>query len=154
LTPDAQLPTARLRVRLAALVYESVLLVPVLFLSALLFLKVAGDASHAGWKHSLFQLWILLVLGLYFGYCWSRTGQTLAMKTWRIRVQRRDGTPLSPRQAALRFVTACWTLLPLGFGFLWALWDRDRQFLHDRLSGTRLVRVSDARGGRSGPAPA
>jgi uncharacterized RDD family membrane protein YckC len=145
------LPTARLRVRIAALVYESVLLVPVLFLSALLFLNVAGDASHSVWKRALFQLWLLLVLGVYFGYCWSRTGQTLAMKTWRLRIQRGDGALLSPRQAAFRFVTACWTLLPLGFGLVWALWDRDRQFLHDRLSGTRIVRISDAPGGRSDP---
>lgn len=123
-------------------------------MAALLFLQVAGDASALGWKHSLFQLWLLLVLGLYFGYCWTRTGQTLAMKTWRIRLQRRDGALLTPRQAAFRFVTACWTLLPLGLGFWWALLDRDRQFLHDRLAGTRIVKVSAAPAGRSAPAPA
>jgi uncharacterized RDD family membrane protein YckC len=137
----APAPPAPLRTRLAALVYEAVLLIPILFIAALLFLKVAGDASELGWKHSLFQLWLLLVLGAYFGYCWVRTGQTLAMKAWCIRVQRLDGARLGARQAAFRFVTACWTLLPLGLGWWWALFDGDRQFLHDRLSGTRIVRT-------------
>jgi uncharacterized RDD family membrane protein YckC len=63
------------------------------------------------------------------------------MKTWRMRVQRIDGRLVSPRQAALRFVLACWGLALLGAGFFWALADRDRQFLHDRLAGTRVVRL-------------
>jgi uncharacterized RDD family membrane protein YckC len=125
--------------------------VPVLFLAALLFLLVTRDASST-WMKPLFQLWLLCVLGLYFGYCWVKSGQTLAMKAWRIRVQRLDGALVSPRQAALRFVLACWTVAPAGLGLLWALVDRDRQFLHDRLAGTRIVRVSGAPAGRSASA--
>jgi uncharacterized RDD family membrane protein YckC len=136
------------RVRLASLLYESVLLVPVLFVAALPFLLLTHDAASR-WMKPLFQLWLLAVLGLYFGYCWVKGGQTLAMKAWRIRVQRADGAALSWRQALLRFVLACWTLAPAGLGLLWALVDRDRQFLHDRLAGTRIVRlVSGAPGGR------
>jgi uncharacterized RDD family membrane protein YckC len=122
------------------MVYESLLLVPVVFLAAWLFLLLTGDATST-WMRPLFQLWLLSVVGLYFGYSWVRTGQTLAMKTWRMRVQRVDGRLVSPRQAALRFVLACWGLALLGAGFLWALADRDRQFLHDRLAGTRVVRL-------------
>jgi uncharacterized RDD family membrane protein YckC len=128
------------------------LLVPVLFLAALAFLALTHDASSR-WMRPLFQLWLLSVLGVYFGYCWTRTGQTLAMKTWRIGVQRLDGKLLSPRHAALRFVIACWTVAPAGLGFLWALVDRDRQFLQDRLAGTRIVRLSAAPSGRSMPSP-
>ena len=139
--------------RLASLVYEMVLLVGILFLAALAFLLVATDAS-AGWKRALFQLWLLSVLGIYFGYCWTRTGQTLPMKAWRLRVQRADGGGLlNWRQAAFRFVTACWTVAPLGLTFFWALFDRDRQFLHDRLAGTRIVRLSVAPGDRSAASP-
>jgi uncharacterized RDD family membrane protein YckC len=138
-------------VRLISLVYETLLLVPVVFLSALLFLLIAHDASST-WMRPLFQLWLLSVVGLYFAYCWVRTGQTLAMKTWRIRVERRDGRLLSPRQAALRFVLACWTLIPGGLTLWWALIDRERQFLHDRLAGTRIVKVNAAPAGRSDPA--
>jgi uncharacterized RDD family membrane protein YckC len=133
------------------MVYESLLLVPLVFLSALLFLLVVGEASST-WTRPLFQLWLLSVLGVYFGYCWVKTGQTLAMKTWRIRVERADGRLMPPRQAALRFVMACWAIAPLGLGLLWALFDRDRQFLHDRLAGTRIV-VSAAPAGRSAPSP-
>jgi uncharacterized RDD family membrane protein YckC len=122
------------------MVYESLLLVPVVFLAAWLFLLLTGDATST-WMRPLFQLWLLSVVGLYFGYSWVRTGQTLAMKTWRMRVQRIDGRLVSPRQAALRFVLACWGLALLGAGFFWALADRDRQFLHDRLAGTRVVRL-------------
>ena len=63
------------------------------------------------------------------------------MKTWRIRLVTVDGSPLSLKQAALRFVLALLGLLLVGVGFWWALFDRDRQFLHDRIAGTRLVRV-------------
>ena len=61
------------------------------------------------------------------------------MKTWRIRLVAADGGAVSPGQAILRFVL-CWpSLLLAGVGLLWALVDRDRQFLHDRLAGTRLT---------------
>jgi len=63
------------------------------------------------------------------------------MKTWRIRLVNPDGTRLTLGQAALRFVIALLGLLLAGFGFWWALFDRDRQFLHDRIVGTRLIRV-------------
>jgi len=73
------------------------------------------------------------VLGAYFIWCWLRGGQTLAMKAWRIRLE-----GVSPRNALLRFLLAL-LLVPTGISILWALFDRDRQFLHDRLAGTRLV---------------
>jgi uncharacterized RDD family membrane protein YckC len=127
-------------VRLASLFYEAVLLVPVLFISAWLFLALTRDASSPV-MHRLFQLWLLLVLGLYFGYCWVKSGQTLAMKTWRLRLLRTDGAGITVRQAAVRFAVAVAGLGLVGAGFFWALFDRDRQFLHDRLAGTRIVRV-------------
>jgi len=77
------------------------------------------------------QFFILVVLGAYFLWCWLRGGQTLAMRAWRIRL-----VDVTPRKALVRFVLAA-ALLPLSI--LWALVDRDRQFLHDRLAGTRLI---------------
>lgn len=136
---------AGLLVRVAAAVYETALLVPILFLAALLFLAVAGDAS-SDFRRPLLQLWLLLVLGGYFGYCWVRTGQTLALKAWRLRVEHADGRLPNVREAALRFVLACWGLAFAGAGFLWALVDREGRFLHDRLLGTRIVRLPRAAG--------
>jgi len=91
--------------------------------------------------HALFQLWLLVVLAAYFAYCWRRGGQTLAMKTWRIRVARQDGSALSPREALARFALAVCSLSLFGAGFWWGFVDRDRQFLHDRLIGSRLYRI-------------
>jgi uncharacterized RDD family membrane protein YckC len=68
-------------------------------------------------------------------WCWLRGGQTLAMKAWRIRL-----VGASPARALARFVLAL-VLVPTGISILWALLDADRQFLHDRIAGTRLVRA-------------
>ena len=134
------LPTAPFLVRIAAMVYELLLVTAVLFVASLPFLYVFGNAQ-TGWRHFLFQAYLAAVLFAYFGTFWLRSGQTLAMKTWRIRLVGRDGGRVTLKQAALRFAFAWVSLLIAGAGFVWALFDRDRQFLHDRLAGTRLVRV-------------
>jgi len=73
-------------------------------------------------------------------FCWVRSGQTLPMKTWRIRLVTEQGKPLAVGRAFQRYLLAVPSVLS-GIGVLWALVDRDRQFLHDRLAGTRIVRV-------------
>jgi uncharacterized RDD family membrane protein YckC len=136
------LPTPPRRVgllrRFASIGYEAILLTPVLFIAAWLFLTMT-QAVRTPAVHALFQLWLLAVLAVYFVYCWRHGGQTLAMKTWHIRVARRDGSALSTREAFARFLLALWSLGLLGAGFWWGFLDRDRQFLHDRLVGTRLL---------------
>lgn len=124
--------------RFASIGYEAVLLTPVLFIAAYLFLTLS-HAARTPAVHALFQLWLLAVVAVYFVYCWRRSGQTLAMKTWHVRVARLDGTALSTREAFARFLLALWSLSLFGAGFWWAFLDPDRQFLHDRLVGTRLL---------------
>ncbi|MDP1543724.1 MAG: RDD family protein [Polycyclovorans sp.] len=126
--------------RIAAMVYEALLVTAVIFIAALPFLYLVGNAE-TGWRHLAFQLYLLGVLFAYFSTFWLRSGQTLAMKTWRIRLTDLAGGTISLNQAALRFALALVGLILAGAGFWWALFDRDRQFLHDRLAGTRLVRV-------------
>jgi uncharacterized RDD family membrane protein YckC len=89
----------------------------------------------------LFQLYLACAAGAYFIWQWVRGGQTLPMKTWRLRVVTRDGTGVPLPQACARYVIAAAGLLLFGAGFAWALADRERQFLHDRVAGTRIVRV-------------
>jgi uncharacterized RDD family membrane protein YckC len=125
-------------VRFASLVYECILLVPVLFLAGYLFLAVAHDAT-AGVMRSAHQLWLTIVVGVYFCYCWSSTGQTLALKTWRLRVVGRDGRPPPGKLALARFLVALCGAALFGVGFWWAFFDRDGLYLHDRLVGTRIV---------------
>jgi uncharacterized RDD family membrane protein YckC len=126
--------------RLAAMVYESLLVTAVVFVASFIVLPFVGELK-AAWQRHFFQVWILLVLFVYFAAFWLRSGQTLAMKTWRIRLVNREGGRISLRQAAGRFVLALLGLMLGGAGFLWALFDRDRQFLHDRLMRTQLIRV-------------
>lgn len=126
--------------RIAAMIYELLLVTAVLFVASLPFLYLVGNAE-SGWRHFAFQLYLIGVLFAYFSAFWMRSGQTLAMKTWRIRLVDLNGGRLTLKQSALRFVLALIGLLLAGAGFWWALFDRDRQFLHDRIVGTRLVRV-------------
>jgi uncharacterized RDD family membrane protein YckC len=132
--------TAPFLVRIAAMIYESLLVTAVVFIAALPFLYLIGTAE-SGWMRHVFQLYLLGVLFAYFSAFWLRSGQTLAMKTWRIRLVDRNGDRITLRQALLRFFLALFGLMLGGIGFWWALVDRDRQFLHDRIAGTRLVRV-------------
>jgi uncharacterized RDD family membrane protein YckC len=98
------------------------------------FASGARDATSGALRREL-QLFIVIVLAGYFLWCWLRGGQTLAMRAWRIRL-----VDVTPARALLRFVIAG-LFLPLSI--LWALVDRDRQFLHDRLAGTRLIDARD-----------
>lgn len=119
--------------RLASLLYEAVLLIAVAFFAASAFYFASGGAPLEGWLLRAHQLFLAAVFAAYFLWCWLRGGQTLAMKTWRVRV-----VGVSPGKALLRFLFAL-ILVPTGASILWALFDRDGQFLHDRLAGTRLV---------------
>ena len=125
--------------RLASMLYEAILLFAIAFIATWVFQFAAGTLVIDGWRRHLLMLFLVVVFGIYFVWCWRRGGQTLPMKTWRIRVVSRDGhRNLSSRQALLRYAYS-W-LLP--FSILWALVDRDRQFLHDRLAGSLLVPAS------------
>ncbi len=128
---------ASLRLRLVSLVYEGILLSAVLFVSSYLFLSVARDAQ-SGWPRAIFQIYLLSVCGAYFVFCWARTGQTLPLKTWRMRIVTEQGGGLSVGRAFMRYLLAIPGNLS-GISLLWAPFDRERQFLHDRLAGTRIV---------------
>lgn len=128
-----------LRRRLASMAYESLLLVGVLsvaFMLPNLVLGIGFDILLPGW---VLLGHIAAVLGAYFVWYWRHGGQTLAMQTWNIRLTTSSGAPPSLARLALRYVLAWPSIVYLGAGLLWALFDRDGQFLHDRLAGTRLV---------------
>lgn len=124
--------------RFACAVYESLVLAALVLIATFPFLAIAGD-STGGIRRHLLQAYVLFVAGTYFVGFWTRGGQTLAMKTWRIRLESAGGGPVGLAPAARRFVLALAGAAALGLGFFWALVDREGLTLHDRLAGTRLV---------------
>lgn len=148
--PDLPPPAPSLPRRMACLLYESLILAALVLVATFPFLAFAGD-STAGIRRHLLQAWVVLVVGAYLAGFWARGGQTLAMKTWRIRVESADGGPVGPWQAVRRYLFAGTGAAALGLGFLWAFLDRDGQFLHDRLAGTRLVDTRREEGRSRGP---
>jgi uncharacterized RDD family membrane protein YckC len=122
--------------RLASMLYEAILLFAVAFFAGFAFHFASRGAAPEGALRLAHQLLLVAVFAAYFLWCWLRGGQTLAMKAWRVRL-----VEVTPAKALLRFCLAL-VLVPTGVSLAWALFDRDRQFLHDRLAGTRLVLVA------------
>ena len=165
-TPAASLPAntdpltaPSLKRRMACWLYEGMLLFGVVFIAGYLFSSLS-QTRHALDNRPGLQAFLFLILGIYFTWFWHR-GQTLAMKTWHIRVVSATGQTLSQRRALLRYVLSwLWFLppllltLPLGLSaaavgwltvvwvLVWALLSRfhaQKQFWHDAWAGTRLV---------------
>lgn len=125
---------------LAACVYELLLLIALWFMSAWIFVVIFGDATQS-YKRLLLQIFLWLVTGAYFVWCWRKSGQTLATQTWRMQLVNQAGTLLDTKQAMLRYVLASLSASIFGLGFLWALVDKNRLYLHDRMLKSRFVHV-------------
>jgi len=162
-TPGASTTPTRAR-RFASMMYEGVLLFAVVFLADYLF-DTLTQSKHGLMLRSARQAWLFLVIGGYFLLCWTRSGQTLPMKAWHIRLVAVDGTAPSFGRLVLRFILM-WALPLLGAASVWAIsrltgwpsalalivaapfvvfiptwFSPQQQFLHDRLAGTRLANV-------------
>ena len=123
--------------RLACLLYESLVVFSVLLIG---FLMPQIVLSGFGMIMSAKMLWlhVFVLLMVYFVWFWLNGGQTLSMKTWKMRLGNPDGSRLRPLQAVLRYLAAWPSFGLFGIGILWALIDKDRQFLHDRIAGSRI----------------
>ncbi len=157
----APLPAPPLRRRLAAFIYEGVLLFGVVMTTALFYAGIVQQRNAMVGRSGLMAV-LFVVLGLYFVWFWSHGGQTLAMKSWRIRLVDAVGGPVTPWRALTRYLLSWLWFLPacialyawhapsatMIFGVLLAgvvvyaltaLLHPSRQFLHDTLCGTRIV---------------
>ena len=124
--------------RLVSMVYEALIAGGILMAAGLPFVMLTRYGQHPEFR-TAYQIYLFLVLGFYFSYFWHRSGQTVPMKTWRFRLVDRQGQRPSWTRSVLRYLLA-WFCLPSGASILWALLDREGQFLHDRLTGLRLIR--------------
>ena len=145
--------------RMACWTYEGMLLFGVLFIAGYLFGTLTQTRNAMDNRHGL-QAFLFLIFGIYFVWLWSK-GQTLAMKTWNIRLVDVQGRPISQARALLRYLLSWIWLLPslslvwllglpaaglvalvLGWVAIYATLSRfhpQRQFWHDALAGTRLI---------------
>lgn len=169
-TPLSDAPAGPFR-RLAALVYDSLLLLAVLFLGTVALLPLSGGesltADHIGaWAH-LYHLFIGALLVGFFGVFWTKRGQTLGMMSWKIRIEDRAGALIGWPRVTLRLLigvvlvtslsiglwllrgdeapaltaAAAALLAPVFVNYLWMLRDASRRTLQDLLSGCRVVRI-------------
>ena len=153
------LKTPSLPRRMACWLYEGVLLFGVVFIASYLFSTLSQTRNALDNRHAQ-QAFIFVVLGIYFVWLWTK-GQTLAMKTWHIRVVDKQGKNLRQSRALLRYLVSWLWFLPalalsyaLGLGgattvvlmlawaIIWAFASKlnsRQQFLHDLLAGTQLI---------------
>jgi uncharacterized RDD family membrane protein YckC len=157
------------------MVYEALLALAVLFLPFIVF-EIAVKASHSSEVERMRQFFAFLILGAYFIHQWSRNGQTLAMKTWRLKLIKPGHASVPLRVAVARYLVAWMWFLPaivasfalglkawavlgvFGVGVAaWAataLFDKDGQFLHDKWLGTRLIELPAIKKNKKAAAPA
>jgi len=131
---------ASLRRRFASMAYELLLLLGILAALAIP-LVFFSTLRNAPVSIAVMRVYVFLGLAAYFLWHWQGGRQTLAMRTWRLHIVDASGLPPRLMQLVLRYTLAWPSILLFGAGLLWALVDRDRQFLHDRLAGTRLIVV-------------
>ena len=161
---ELPLTAPKLSRRMACWLYEGMLMFGVVFIAGYLFSTLTQTRNALDNRHGL-QAFLFVVFGIYFTWFWAK-GQTLAMKTWHIRLVDRQGRPVTQPRALARYALSwLWLLPPLavlapfqlkggetvvllaGWVVVWALLSRfhpQRQFVHDVLAGTRLISAQPA----------
>lgn len=125
--------------RIAAMLYDGLLITALLFLVTLPFIASrGGDPVETGENHLYQIILALVVYGFFVGF-WARSGRTLGMQSWRLQLRTLDGDKPTLGAVTVRFFAALLSWAPLGLGFLWQLWDKDKLTWHDRISKTCLV---------------
>lgn len=125
--------------RLAAMVYDLFLLFALVVLVGFIGVALLGSDMDQHPLFALFRLAVFSVPLLFYGFFWRRSGQTLGMLAWRIRVQTPQGQPLNLRQTLLRLLGGLLSWGCLGLGYLWLFFNHEKRTWPDLLSGTEVV---------------
>jgi uncharacterized RDD family membrane protein YckC len=127
--------------RIAAMLYDAILLYAVLFVATVLVLPLShGRAIHSG--NIPYTLYLLSCSYVYFAWQWTRYGQTLGMRAWRLRIINASGELPALGAATLRFLLSLPSVFCFGLGLLWSLFDPQRLAFHDRYSRTCLINTA------------
>ncbi|MGA6096467.1 RDD family protein [Stutzerimonas marianensis] len=153
LKPQGQFPAAGLIRRLAALFYDTFLSIALMMVVTLIYQQVilrafyGGDAlktmAEAGGLDidPILSTLLLFTLFGFFAKFWTHNGQTLGMQVWGVRIQNADGSAIDLWQALLRFLLAIISWAPLGLGYWWMLWDKQKRTWHDIYSESQVVQL-------------
>ena len=138
---DNQPPPAVLWRRLAALLYDSLLLLALWFLATAMLLPLTHGEAIAG--NPLLSTYLLFISFFFYGWFWTHGGQTLGMRSWRLQLRNLRPGPVTWLQVLLRFMTALPAALLFGLGYLWMLVDKRKLTWHDRYSETCIVQLKE-----------
>ena len=125
--------------RIAAMLYDGILIVALLFLTTLPFIAMNDGEPVEPADNLIYQLLLAVVIFSFFVGFWTRSGRTLGMQSWRLQLETPEGELPSIGATSLRFFAAILSWVPFGLGYFWQLWDREHLTWHDRLSKTRIV---------------
>ena len=134
---DKEYQSAGLFRRLAAILYDSLLIIAMWLITTLLLVAFINDG--AALQGPLFQFGLYFEACLFYSYFWRLRGQTLGMQVWKIKLISPSLQTLSWQECFARLFFALVSVSMLGLGFIWMLFDPDRLTWHDRASGTRVV---------------
>ena len=134
---DKEYQSAGLFRRLAAILYDSLLIIAMWLITTLLLVAFINDG--AALQGPLFQFGLYFEACLFYSYFWRLRGQTLGMQVWKIKLVSPSLQTLSWQECFARIFFALVSVSMLGLGFIWMLFDPDRLTWHDRASGTRVV---------------
>ena len=123
--------------RLMAILYDGLLVLALLFVATVPFVGMRGGQPVDSGDLP-YQITLVTIAWAFFAGFWSLSGRTLGMQSWRLRIEDENGLRPGIATSTLRFFAAILSWLPLGLGFWWQIWDKDKLSWHDRLSGTRL----------------
>ena len=123
--------------RLAAILYDSLLIIAIWLITTLLLVSLISDRNPL--RGPLFQFGLYFEACLFYSYFWRLRGQTLGMQVWRIKLINPDRQTLSWQECFARLFFALVSISMLGLGFIWMLFDPAKLTWHDRASGTRVI---------------
>jgi uncharacterized RDD family membrane protein YckC len=124
--------------RLGAMLYDTILLSSVFFCATFVLIPfLRGEAIES--NNLAYKVYLLLLAYLYFVWQWSFGGKTLGMRSWHIKIVNESGMNPNWKQSTKRYLASILSIILFGSGFLWAIFDRKKNTLHDHLSKTQLI---------------